>query len=96
MANRVYVGNLPWSYTPEDLQELFQAHGTVVAAEVISDRDTGRSRGFGFVEMESQDAASAAIEALNGVSAGGRLLKVNVAHERARRHGSNGRRNDSR
>jgi RNA recognition motif-containing protein len=92
MAKRVYVGNLPWSYTPDDLQQLFQAHGTVVAAEVISDRDTGRSRGFGFVEMDSSEAAEAAIDALNGVSAGGRLLKVNVAHERARRHGGNGRR----
>jgi cold-inducible RNA-binding protein len=66
MSKKMYVGNLAWSVTSEDLQELFAAHGSVRSAEVIQDRETGRSRGFGFVEMETQQDMEAAIQALNG------------------------------
>ncbi len=82
MAKRIYVGNLPWATTSSDLQELFEQHGAVVAAEVITERATGRSRGFGFVEMESDEAMHAAIEALNGQDMDGRALVVNEARER--------------
>lgn len=82
MARRLYVGNLPWSVTSTELQSLFAEHGEVASAEVISDRVTGRSRGFGFVQMESDDGASAAIEALHGKEVNGRALVVNEAQER--------------
>ena len=81
MAKKIYVGNLPWSTTEEELKNLFERFGTVVSAKVITDRDTGRSRGFGFVEMEPQDADSA-IEAMNGTEVDGRALRVNEAMER--------------
>ena len=90
MAKKIYVGNLPWSATSSTLEELFSAHGAVRSAEVISDRDTGRSRGFGFVEMESDDACSQAIEALNGADFQGRAITVNEARERAPRTGGGG------
>jgi len=90
MAKKIYVGNLPWSTTSEKLQSLFEAHGTVQSAEVISDRDTGRSRGFGFVEMESDDACQKAIEALNGQEVDGRAITVNEARERSPRPGGGG------
>ena len=77
MANKIYVGNLPWSTTSATLEELFRAHGAVRSAEVISDRDTGRSRGFGFVEMETDEACAQAIEALNGQEVDGRAITVN-------------------
>lgn len=82
MATNIYVGNLPFSTTSDDLENLFGQYGDVSRAQVISDRDTGRSRGFGFVEMEDDDAATAAIEATNGSDLGGRDLKVNVARPR--------------
>lgn len=84
MSNNIYVGNLTFDTTSDDLQTLFAPHGAVSKAQVITDRDTGRSRGFGFVEMESADEAKAAIEALNGKNVGGRDLTVNVAKERSR------------
>ena len=90
MAKKIYVGNLPWSSTSASLETLFSAHGTVTSAEVISDRETGRSRGFGFVEMDSDEAAQQAIEALNGTEVDGRPITVNEARERAPRSGGGG------
>ena len=78
----IYVGNLPFSVNNVELEDLFSEHGAVSSAQVIMDRETGRSRGFGFVEMDSSDAARAAIEALDGSDVGGRRLKVNEARER--------------
>lgn len=80
----IYVGNLPWSTTEDDLRRTFGAYGEVQSAKVIMDRETGRSRGFGFVEMEDE-AADQAIEALNGQDMGGRSLKVNEAKPRERK-----------
>ncbi len=82
MAKRIYVGNLAYSVSSADLQQLFAAHGTVESAQVIEDRDSGRSKGFGFVEMSSDEEARAAIEALNGTKMGGRTLVVNEARPR--------------
>ena len=84
MATNLYVGNLPYSTSSSDLETLFAEYGEVVSAHVITDRDTGRSRGFGFVEMESSEAAESAISALNGQDQGGRALTVNVARPRSR------------
>ena len=78
----IYVGNLPFSSTSGDLEELFGEYGQVESAAVISDRETGRSRGFGFVEMASDDDARRAIEELDGADLGGRNLKVNEARPR--------------
>ena len=77
--NKLYVGGLPYSATEGQLQEIFSAHGTVESVKVITDRMTGRSRGFGFVEMSSQSEAEAAIAALNNTQLEGRSLTVNVA-----------------
>jgi cold-inducible RNA-binding protein len=90
MSKKIYVGNLPWSTTSATLETLFSAHGTVRSAEVISDRDTGRSRGFGFVEMESDEACNQAIQALNGQEVDGRAITVNEARERSPRPGGGG------
>lgn len=90
MGKKIYVGNLPWSTTSATLETLFSAHGTVQSSEVISDRETGRSRGFGFVEMDSDDACQRAIQALNGVEVDGRAITVNEARERAPRTGGGG------
>jgi RNA recognition motif-containing protein len=90
MSKKIYVGNLPWSTTSATLETLFSAHGTVQSAEVISDRETGRSRGFGFVEMESDEACQRAIQALNGTEVDGRAITVNEARERAPRQGGGG------
>ena len=79
---KLYVGNLAWAVTDEDLQTLFSEHGSVASASVITDRETGRSRGFGFVEIE--DGAEAAIEALNGLDFKGRALRVNEAQSKQR------------
>ena len=79
MGRKIYVGNLSYSTTSSDLEQLFGQHGSVQSAEVISDRATGRSKGFGFVEMGSDDEATAAINALNGVEHDGRNLTVNEA-----------------
>lgn len=82
MGKRLYVGNLPYSMTEQELRELFAEHGSVDAVDVIMDRETGRPRGFAFVEM---DNAEAAIEALNGREIGGRTMRVDEANERPRR-----------
>jgi RNA recognition motif-containing protein len=87
MAKKLYVGNLSYDVTSSDLQAMLSAYGTVLSAEVIADRDTGRSKGFGFVEMESAEEADAAIAALNGQTHGGRALTVNEAKPRAPRGG---------
>ena len=80
----IYVGNLSFNTSSSDLERLFAEYGEVQKAQVINDRDTGRSRGFGFVEMAAADAANAAIEALDGRNVDGRNLKVNMAKERSR------------
>jgi cold-inducible RNA-binding protein len=79
MGNKLYVGNLPYSFRDEDLQQAFSAHGSVSSAKVMMERDTGRSKGFGFVEMGSEAEAQAAISAMNGQQYGGRGLVVNEA-----------------
>jgi RNA recognition motif-containing protein len=76
------VGSLPWSVDDQKLQEAFEEHGEVVSAKVITDRETGRSRGFGFVEMATEDSANSAISALNNSDFGGRNIVVNVAKPR--------------
>jgi cold-inducible RNA-binding protein len=90
MAKNIYVGNLAWSVTSDDLLELFSQFGKVLSAQVISDRETGRSRGFGFVEMENGEDAQKAIDALNGSSHQNRQLTVNIAREREQRSGGGG------
>ena len=90
MGNRLYVGNLSYDVSSSDLEALLTPHGTVLSAEVISDRMTGRSKGFGFVEMDSDAEAEAAIAALNGQDHGGRSLTVNEAKPRAPRSGGGG------
>ncbi len=82
MGSKLYVGNLSYSTTSSDLEQLFAQHGTVSSAEVISDRETGRSKGFGFVQMGTDDEAQAAIAALNGQEHDGRPLTVNEAKPR--------------
>lgn len=84
MAKRIYVGGLPYSYADHDLETMFATHGAVTSAQVISDRSTGQSKGFGFVEMSEADATSA-INALNGKSIDGRSLTVNEAKPREER-----------
>jgi len=84
MSSNIYVGNLSFGTTTADLEKLFAPHGEVTKAQVVMDRDSGRSRGFGFVEMATADAATAAIEALNGHKLDGRDLTVNLAKERSR------------
>ena len=87
MGSKLYVGGLPYSVTEGRLQELFSAHGTVESANVISDKFTGQSRGFGFVEMSSSGEAQRAISAINGTQLDGRTLTVNEAKPQARRDG---------
>ncbi len=84
MSTNIYVGNLAFSTSSSDLERLFAQYGAVTRAQVVEDRDTGRSRGFGFVEMSSSDEAQKAIDALDGTEVDGRNLKVNVAKERSR------------
>jgi cold-inducible RNA-binding protein len=88
VGKKLYVGNLSYETTDSDLQNLFGAHGTVQSAQVIVDRDTGRSKGFGFVEMDSDQEAQAAIQTLNGQESNGRILTVNEARPREERGGS--------
>ena len=90
MGSKLYVGGLPYSATQDELTDLFAAHGTVQSANIISDKFTGQSRGFGFVEMSSQEEATAAIEALNSTEFGGRTLTVNEARPQAPRTGGGG------
>ena len=90
MGNKLYVGGLPYSVTEGRLQEIFEAHGTVESARVISDKFTGQSRGFGFVEISSGGEAQKAIESLNGTQLDGRTLVVNEAKPQERREGGGG------
>jgi cold-inducible RNA-binding protein len=90
VATKLYVGNLSYGMTDSDLQNLFEPHGTVQSAKVIMDRDTGRSKGFGFVEMGNGEEADATIAALNGQDVNGRALTVNEARPREDRGGSRG------
>jgi RNA recognition motif-containing protein len=85
METKVYVGNLPYSARDDSLQELFSQAGTVVSANVITDRESGRSKGFGFVEMSSAEEAEKAIQMFNGYSLEGRDLRVNIARPREER-----------
>jgi RNA recognition motif-containing protein len=85
MSSKIYVGGLPYATTDAQLQEIFSAHGTVESARVITDKFTGRSRGFGFVEMASQEEAQRAIQALNGTDLDGRNLTVNEARPQEKR-----------
>jgi RNA recognition motif-containing protein len=90
MPSKLYVGNLPFEINDDDLAELFAAHGEVESAKVITDRETGRARGFGFVEMVQEEDARKAIESLDGKDFRGRTLKVNVAKPREDRRGGGG------
>src|SRR3974390_172933 len=90
VGKKLYVGNLGYGVTNSDLETMFAAHGTVESAQIIMDRDTGRSKGFGFVEMGSDQEAQAAITALNGQDKDGRALTVNEARPREERPGNRG------
>ena len=90
MGKKLYVGNLSYGVDSSELEQLFGQHGTVVSAQIINDRDTGQSKGFGFVEMGTDDEAQAAIAALNGQQHGGRALTVNEARPREERGGGGG------
>jgi len=91
VAKKLYVGNLPYGVSNGDLEQMFQVHGQVQSAQVIVDRDTGRSKGFGFVEMANDQEAQAAITAMNGKESGGRALTVNEAKPREDRGGGRGK-----
>lgn len=82
MSKKLYVGNLPFSATESELRALFEAHGSIASVNVITDRETGRARGFAFVEMEDAGDASNAMRALDGTDMGGRSLRVNEAQDR--------------
>jgi RNA recognition motif-containing protein len=90
MGSKIYVGGLPYSATEQQLTELFAPHGTVASARIITDKFTGQSRGFGFVEMATEDEAKKAIEALNATQMGGRTLTVNEAKPQEPRSGGGG------
>jgi cold-inducible RNA-binding protein len=90
MNNKLFVGNLAFNATENDLQDAFAAHGTVVEANLMTDRSSGRSRGFGFVTMSTPEEAQTAISALNGAALQGRNITVNVARPREERTGGNG------
>ena len=90
MSTKLYVGNLAFETTSQDLQELFAQAGTVESASIVEDRDTGRSRGFAFVEMSTKEEAAAAIDQFNGKEVAGRALKVNEAKPRENRSGGGG------
>ena len=90
MGKKLYVGNMSYDVSSSDLEQMLSAHGTVQSAEVIQDRSTGQSKGFGFVEMSSDEEAQAAIAALNGTEQGGRALTVNEAKPRTERGGGGG------
>ena len=95
MSMKLYVGNLSFQTSSEDLQELFAKAGTVESASVVEDRETGRSRGFGFVEMSTNEEGQAAIQQFNGREVGGRALNVNEAKPREDRGGGGGNRGGS-
>ncbi len=90
MGKKLYVGNLPYTVSDSDLQRMFEAHGSVVSAQIIMDRDTGRSKGFGFVEMGTDAEAQTAIQAMNGFDMDGRPLTVNEARPKTEGVGRGG------
>jgi len=90
MATKLYVGKLSYDTSEDELKKAFEAHGTVVSCQIIKDRDSGQSKGFAFVEMESESAAQAAIEAMNEKDLGGRTIIVNIAKPREDRSDSRG------
>jgi RNA recognition motif-containing protein len=90
MSKKLYVGNLAFQTTTQDLEQLFAQAGSVESAQIIEDRDTGRSKGFAFVEMSTESEAAAAIEQFNGKEVGGRALKVNEARPKENRSGGGG------
>lgn len=90
MSKKLYVGNLSFNISKTDLEQMFASHGTVTSVQIITDRDSGRSKGFGFVEMESDSDAQAAIAALNGKNIDGRDLTVNEARPQEPRAGGGG------
>lgn len=90
MTAKIYVGNLPFSTTEDALQEMFAEHGTVESTKIITDRDTGRSKGFGFIEMSSEEEVESAISKLDGFEMDGRNLKVNKARPREEGGGRGG------
>ena len=90
MSSKLYVGNLDYKVTENDLHDAFAAHGTVVEANLVTDRATGQPRGFGFITMSSPEEAQKAIEAMNGKDLGGRALNVNLARPREERSGGGG------
>ena len=96
MSKKIYVGNLPFSSTQEELESLFGRHGTVASVNVITDRETGRPRGFAFVEMETASDADDAIRALDGSNLGGRDIRVNEAQDRQGGGGGGGGRRGGR
>jgi len=96
MAKKLYVGNLNYDTDENTLRELFQTHGEIVSLNVITDRHTGMSRGFGFVEMATEEAAKAAVEALNGKDVDGRQIRVNEAYDKPRRDRSDRFRRETR
>ncbi len=91
MGKKLYVGNLPFSATEQELQTKFSAHGSVESAKIIMDRESGRSKGFGFVEMADDDGAQSAINSLNGADFAGRAMIVSEARPQAPREGGGGR-----
>jgi RNA recognition motif-containing protein len=90
MSTNIYVGNLPFNTSEDEVRDLFTAYGAVTSVTLIVDRETGRLRGFGFVEMEDEQEAGSAIEALNGTDLQGRSLTVNIARPREDRRGGGG------
>jgi RNA recognition motif-containing protein len=90
MSMKLYVGNLSFDTSAQDLEDLFGKHGTVESTNIIEDRETGRSRGFGFVEMSSKEEAETAIKELDGKEVGGRALKINEAKPQEKRAGGGG------
>ena len=90
MSSKIYVGNLPYSINDDNLRENFAAYGDVASAKVMMDRDSGRSKGFGFVEMGSSEQAEAAIQGLNGMSVGGRSIIVNISKPKEANSGGYG------
>ncbi|MBS1984791.1 MAG: RNA-binding protein [Bdellovibrionales bacterium] len=91
MGNKLFIGNLPFSATNASLESMFSQVGTVESAKIVTDRDTGRSRGFGFVEMSSSEDAAACIQKFNGVDVDGRAISVSEAKPQAPREGGGGR-----
>ena len=90
MSKKIFVGNLSFEVTDFDLEDLFKQHGEVISAKVILDRDTNRSRGFGFVEMSSDSGAQSSIDALNGTEVKGRAINVSIAREKTDDRGGSG------